>query len=296
MGIDVSTAKFLVWCRGNGVSFERTLTLGRQELYAKEPALESLFPLYGLPAKTVEVGTYSDGLFKALGAKDITAADASDFEGATLVHDMNLPLPRQWYRQFDTVFDGGSLEHIFNFPVAIRNCMEAVKIGGDLILHTPTNNYSGHGFYQFSPELFYRVLSPENGFRIERMIAYEFYPGSAGSQWYEVVDPKETGGRLQIASGQHRIILLVRARRISEAEIFRTPPQQSDYAATWLAANSPVLRTPSPSPRSLRRILADTVFRAIGDRTSVIRFRDARFLRNYQSLDTQPKWLRPVDL
>jgi hypothetical protein len=290
----------LVWCRSDGVSFERTLTLGRQGLDAKGLTLESLFPLYGLSPRTVKVGPYSDGLFKALGAKDITAVDASDFEGATLVHDMNLPLPRQWYQQFDTVFDGGSLEHIFNFPIAIRNCMEAVKVGGDLILHTPTNNYSGHGFYQFSPELFYRVLSPENGFRIERMIAFEFYPsfpGFIGSQWYEVVvDPKETGGRLNITSDHHRIILLVRARRILEAEIFRTPPQQSDYAAAWLRANSPEPRTPSPSPRSLRRMLADTVFRAIGDRTSIIRFRDARFLRNHQSLHTQPKWLRPVDL
>ena len=62
--------------------------------------------------------------------------------------------------QFDVVYDGGTLEHVFNFPVALRNAMELLRPGGRLFtIHTCANNLCGHGFYQFSRELFYRTLS-----------------------------------------------------------------------------------------------------------------------------------------
>ena len=38
--------------------------------------------------------------------------------------------------------------------------------GGVLYIATPANNHCGHGFYQFSPELFFSLLSPKNGFEI----------------------------------------------------------------------------------------------------------------------------------
>ena len=55
------------------------------------------------------------------------------------------------------VIDGGLLEHVFDFPTAIRNCMRMVRQGGHLILNLPVNNFPGHGFYRFSPELVFRV-------------------------------------------------------------------------------------------------------------------------------------------
>ena len=66
--------------------------------------------------------------------------------------------------KYTLVIDGGCLEHIFNFPVAIKNCMEMLQEGGHFIGITPANNLMGHGFYQFSPELYFRIFSKENGF------------------------------------------------------------------------------------------------------------------------------------
>jgi hypothetical protein len=71
------------------------------------------------------------------------------------------------------VFDGGALEHVFNFPVAISSCMRALVVGGTFISSTPVNNNMGRGLYQFSPELFYRVFSQEFGVRTESMLAIE---------------------------------------------------------------------------------------------------------------------------
>jgi hypothetical protein len=61
-------------------------------------------------------------LIALLGADEIISIDASGYENATIIHDMNEPA-EDLAEQFDLVIDGGSLEHIFNFPVAILNVM-----------------------------------------------------------------------------------------------------------------------------------------------------------------------------
>jgi SAM-dependent methyltransferase len=235
MAVDWNTAKFLIGCREAGVSFARTLTLGHQALMLDARTARGLLSQFDrvipeLEAALAKGRGYADGLFEALGAKELICTDFSDYEGASLIHDMNAPLPAVHVAKFDLVFDGGTLEHIFNFPCALRNCMELVRPGGHLVLHTPTNNWSGHGFYQFSPELFFRALSDENGYKLERMVAYEAY---ANSPMYEVSDPKQVHSRVELAHGNHRTLLLVLAKRVHATEIFKRAPQQSDYVDTW---------------------------------------------------------------
>ena len=54
--------------------------------------------------------------------------------------------------------------------------MEMVKRGGHFIGVTTLNNFCGHGFYQFSPELYYRVFAPGNGFEVVKMYVCEVAP------------------------------------------------------------------------------------------------------------------------
>src|SRR5262249_50656134 len=96
----------------------------------------------------------------------VESIDFSNNEGATIVHDLGQPLPTDLHARFDLAVDGGTLEHVFNFPVAIANLMRLVKVGGIAYTNGPCNNLCGHGFYQFSPELMYRVFSASNGFEI----------------------------------------------------------------------------------------------------------------------------------
>ncbi len=100
-----------------------------------------------------------------MGATRIESIDKADYEEATILHDMNQPVPDQLKGSFSLVFESGTLEHVFNFPQSIKNCMEMVRVGGHFVGITIANNLMGHGFYQFSPELYYRVLSPEMGSR-----------------------------------------------------------------------------------------------------------------------------------
>lgn len=70
---------------------------------------------------------------------------------------MNREIPGDFIEKYSMVLDGGSLEHVFNFPVAVRNCMQMLQVGGHYLAITPANNFMGHGFYQFSPELYFSI-------------------------------------------------------------------------------------------------------------------------------------------
>ncbi len=204
---------------------------------------ESGLPHYAFPNLfTKEYPAYSEAFWDMLGAKTLHTFDASKFEGATHVHDMNQPIPAEWKEAYDVVCDVGTLEHVFNFPVAIRNCMEMVKPGGCFFAQTPANNYFGHGFYQFSPELFFRVLSPQNGFHVEHCVAVEQGPRR---RWFAVTDPEAARARVTLINSSP-VILFVWARRIEVKPLFQETPQQSDYAVAWADSTTKgIQRNPS---------------------------------------------------
>ena len=238
MALDHNQTKFLLRARRLGVSFSETATIGRQALYVDRDILVRQLSDYGLDASSTTVENiltdgYAEKLFELLGAHEIASFDASDYENATYVHDFNNPIPDKFKNRFTCVVDGGTLEHVFNFPTAIKNSMEMLKVGGHFLGLTPTNNYSGHGFYQFSPELFYQTFVPENGFEIVKIYMLE---ESARRRWYEVTDPNKVKERVVVINDEPTLLLLI-AKKIAVVEIFANPPQQSDYLAMWKAAN-----------------------------------------------------------
>jgi hypothetical protein len=143
---------------------------------------------------------------------------------------MNTPLPEMFCDKFTFVFDGGSLEHIFHFPTALSNCMRAVSVGGHFISITPVNNLMGHGFYQFSPELFFRTLTKANGFEIVRILLYE-YPWRSGA-WYEPSDPEQVRSRV-VLENRRPVYLIAWGKKVASLPVFAEPPQQSDYVSAW---------------------------------------------------------------
>jgi len=225
MGLDINAARFLLGEMQRGVDFSHTLTLGHQEVYIPASQYARLFEN---PEQNNSTDNYSDAFFRRLGCKDLEFMDASDYEGATVIHDLNNPIPEQLACSYGCVIDGGTLEHIFNLPVALKNCMEMVNVGGHLILMTPWHNWAGHGFYEFSPELFYTCLSPENGFVVERMLIADKHG------WYSVANPAEIGGRVEIKS-MEVVTLFISAKRTARCPIFAKWPQQSDYSTAWSA-------------------------------------------------------------
>jgi SAM-dependent methyltransferase len=236
MGLDVATLEILLSARDAGVSFDEVLTVGRQSLRASSAEIRAVLARHGVRLSAhqaqklvTEENGYCEPLLKLIGAQRVDSIDASNYEGASIVHDMNERLPDSYRGQFTVVIDGGSLEHVFNFPVALRNCMDAVAPGGHFIGITPSNNLMGHGFYQFSPELFFRVFTPANGFRIEKVLLYEC---PWRWVWYEVLDPEEARRRVELTNNRPAY-LIVWAKKAASVPIFTQWPQQSDYVAIW---------------------------------------------------------------
>src|SRR5258708_26915369 len=134
-----------------------------------------------------------------------------------------------------------------------------VKLGGHYLGITPANNFFGHGFYQFSPELHFNIFSEQNGFEVVNMVAYE---QKRNPKWYAVRGPLEVGGRVTLCNATP-VFLLVLAKRIARKQIFETMPQQSDYVAIWrerarAAIEGQVARV-APAPRPLPIRIAKTV-------------------------------------
>jgi hypothetical protein len=236
MGVDLNTVRFLADVLALGVDYGATLMIGRQSLNVdprrckarlarRDPSVTDA----DVTRMLTEAAGFAEPLFKWFGAKTVDSMDASTYEQATVIQDLNRPVDPGLLARYTTVFDGGSLEHVFNFPVAIRNCMEMVAPGGHLITCTPANNFFGHGFYQFSPELFYRVLSPENGYEVVRMVMFGADPEA---RWYEVADPQRVRRRVTLVNSMPTY-LAVCARRTRVVPTFEHTPQQSDYQQAW---------------------------------------------------------------
>lgn len=245
MGVDANSLRFLAEAARAGVDFTRTLTLGRQNFYRLNPVLvhqglsRAGFPLSLAAAEEIfqRHGVYADELFRFLGASSLASTDVSDYEQATYVFDMNRPSPSELDGQFTTVVDGGSLEHIFNVPQAMANCMNMLAVGGYFIGLTPANNYFGHGFYQFSAELFFRVFDAPNGFVTKRMVLVE--DDQSGRDWFDVSDPAQAKERVTLTSAAQSQLFII-ARKVEQRTPFSTPPYQSDYVVRWASEDGGV--------------------------------------------------------
>ncbi len=241
MGIIRSNAAFYLDARARGVDFRRTLTLGRQRLYVGPGELRQLATHYRPDLRhavaDLAYGDQADTFLKRfLGIEELQALDHSTYEGAAITHDLNLPIPRDLEQRFDVVIDSGTLEHVFNVPVALANCMNLVTRGGTVFIASPANNMCGHGFYQFSPELFFRVFSEGHGFSLTRLVLVTHpFPGaelSASQTWYEVREPAELAGRAPLMTATPAF-LMIEAKREHTAPVILTAPQQSDYVRRW---------------------------------------------------------------
>jgi hypothetical protein len=103
-------------------------------------------------------------LLKLLGGDKIFAADVSRYENPDFIIDLNDPiLDSSLLERFDTIVDVGTLEHIFDINSALDNIVNMLKVGGQLIIIVPASNAIDHGFYSFSPTLFFDYFSG-NGF------------------------------------------------------------------------------------------------------------------------------------
>jgi len=273
MGLIFNDASMLWEAKLRGASFRTTLTIAHlslnlhpsevqlfQKAYRKTHPTSSLDALDGY-----RWGEHSDRFLRTfLDVDALKILDNSAYEGATLIHDLNVPIPESLHARFDAVIDAGTLEHVFNFPVALASLMKMVKVGGRIFITTAANNLCGHGFYQFSPEVFFRAFTTENGFNLLRVVflerrfpIVELVPVRRA---YSVKDPAALRERVGLLSNRP-VSMMVEAVKTSHSAPFAVFPQQSDYMAVWDQATRSD-HTPPPKRRGLRAV-ASHAFRKL---------------------------------
>ena len=161
--------------------------------------------------------------------------DISNFEGASVIHDLNKPVPDFMEGCYDCIFDGGTLEHIFNFPVASTNIRRMLRIGGIFLSVNAANNQLGHGLYQFSPELLWRAFGPQSGFEVQVM---ELVP-ITGELPRPIAVPAPDGRRQEYGPTAFPTYIMCAARKTAETIGPDIVIYQGDYAAAWERARTP---------------------------------------------------------
>ena len=179
----------------------------------------------------VQEDSFSETLWRRLGFGEIESMDLSDYEGAGILHNLNDPIPAALEGEFDFIFDGGTMEHVFNVPVALMNVFRMLKPGGRFVSANGMNGWVGHGFYQFNPDLAWTFWRRACNCTVHRCL------GVARDEDVEDMDFLDVGDygtrlRLRGKLPHTRIYLYYEVEKTADSEYDGTV-LQSDYVARW---------------------------------------------------------------
>lgn len=154
----------------------RTLTLGQQYVYSSLKDVEDILSAYGAVKQALNTDFNTNSIIKSsynhtnayavftlIGSKEVLALDISDYQRADIIADLNYDIDTKYHNSFDNIVDVGTLEHIFDIPIALKNIISMLRVGGNIALCLPSSNSIDHGFYSFSPTFLYDFFDV-NGF------------------------------------------------------------------------------------------------------------------------------------
>jgi hypothetical protein len=231
MGFQIPVLNFLRYSLKRSGEFRKTATIGRQSITSlRKRDIKKILNL----TEEVDYGLFCEELLHTnFGATKVDSYDYSDYEGATYTCDLNKPLPAHLIgpeHQYDTVIDFGSLEHIYNLPQAFKNLSTMCCDGGVILHASPANNYCGHGFWQFSPELFYSLYSETNGYAETEVFLADL---TDNKYWYKVKKPEN--GIRRVLENCSEVCNLVWTKKVGNFS--HDNVQQSDYIHIWKGEN-----------------------------------------------------------
>jgi hypothetical protein len=176
MGLVAPVAEFLAFEASYRALKGDVAVLGKQASYVTAGFLDSLFSKFDLERPDgliteVESTTLSsqelhgrDGhklsfitdcsFLQSLGANSYSAVDISSYEGADIICDLSRPVAPELYSRFDFIFDGSSLDNIFNPAEALMNISRMLRPGGRVVILEHGSMFAGP-FTAFSPGWFF---------------------------------------------------------------------------------------------------------------------------------------------
>jgi SAM-dependent methyltransferase len=234
MGFDITTLHSVLMASKLVKNKDKALTLGRQNIHVAPGYYEFICFTYGIKTEWSE---YCERLISDVGFKEVDSMDYSYFEGASVIHNLNKITSDVLNDKYDFIVDGGTIEHVFNIPQVLENIIKMLKVDGIFCSVGCNNNFSGHGFYQFSPELFLSCFTNKYGMKVEQIFIAE--SGSFPDRWINVGFQSQNEKRLLhkiLTEKEVYIITFARKTRDDNvSSLIHDPPNQFSYEQVdWL--------------------------------------------------------------
>ena len=121
MGITSNCVKFLNYAKGLGVRYDKTVMLGRQEVFVSAGELEAIDRKFSTTTIAAAGEKYAEKLLTALGAMTIDSLDYSDFENATIIHDLNTPIPGSLKKKFASTAMSQAVYRVFGLGLLLKS-------------------------------------------------------------------------------------------------------------------------------------------------------------------------------
>ena len=216
--------------------FGKILTLGRQYICFDKDCFNSICNYEPGEMRGIHINEDSllndEIVFKTLGFEHVDSMDYSEYEFATLVHDLNdTNIPKELENKYDFILDGGTIEHIFNFRNVLENIFKMLKVGGVFFFEQPTmhmHNFN-HGYYHFSPSVFYEY------FKANKYEINYFIPYAKKDDYIYMLDPVVNNIFGHIPLIDNSVNLVCGAVTKTSETIYDAIPYQGAFADAWQA-------------------------------------------------------------
>ena len=228
MGVSKTSAILLCNLSQRGLLNGALLQLGVQRI---SPEAKYLIKQTFKSVSQHSLNEFSSGkkrFWHSLGFDEVKSLDFNDFEGAEFICDLNKPVEPTLLERFDVVFDGGTLEHIFDIKAALFN-IDSLLVDGGLVIHeVPSSNSIDHGFYSFSPT-FFQDFYPNQGYEIIELLLVVKRGRRAKIYHYSTPPPRKY---IRENWGNKTVNVWCVARKCNSLTYLNSP-QQAKYLNAW---------------------------------------------------------------
>lgn len=268
MGIPLSLATMIAFEHVHKPICGDVLSLGRQTVIFDEQKLLSVYDRYGIQSKidafeydsnTVQAKSdigkryiVDECFWRSFGVKNYDIVDVSDYEGATIVHDMCVPVDKSLYGRYDLIFNGSVLDNIFDPAAAMRNMSLMLKPNGRVI-HIEMSSNLAFEYLIYSPDWFwdYYAINNFSDCRVY-VCCFDSIDQMLNGEWMVYgFTPKSNGDSIPVPSlGSKYSVVVVVAEKGESSSHDRNPIQwcyrPKEANELMLAARKRFLSSPRP--------------------------------------------------
>ncbi|MBZ5497071.1 MAG: hypothetical protein LAP85_11765 [Acidobacteriia bacterium] len=158
----MSFNEFFDICHAQGALRGPMLALGCLRINQPESEIQKVAIKYSYPHLMCDLRSVRAYFLDRYGIDQYLDCDLNDM--ADLRLDFNKPIPREMAGSFNTLLNGGTLEHIMDVRAALQNIHSLVKSNG-VIIHLAPLTWYDHGYYNFNP-MFFKAVGDVNRYQL----------------------------------------------------------------------------------------------------------------------------------